>query len=188
LSPDLWAAASVAIVFDRAGLSYPRTAKTNAPSFTSAWLEGHEHKLAKDIARARQLNKARTTFIDKMILEHNVKGRIHGELHPLRSDRGGTVTGRFSSSKPNLQQVPARHDEIGPLIRSVFVPETNMHWGAFDYSQQEPRLTVHYAHKTEQEGADEAVDAYRNKDADFHQVVAIWLTLVVKKLRLLILV
>lgn len=172
VTPDLWAAASVATVFDRAGLSYPRTAKTNAPSFTSAWLEGHEHKLAKDIARARQLNKARTTFIDKMILEHNVKGRIHGELHPLRSDRGGTVTGRFSSSKPNLQQVPARHDEIGPLIRSVFVPEPNMHWGAFDYSQQEPRLTVHYAHKTEQEGAEEAVDAYRNKDADFHQVVA----------------
>jgi DNA polymerase I-like protein with 3'-5' exonuclease and polymerase domains len=107
-----------------------------------------------------------------MILDHNVKGRIHGELHPLRSDRGGTVTGRFSSSKPNLQQVPARHDEIGPLIRSIFIPEEGMHWGAFDYSQQEPRLTVHYAHKTQQEGSDDAVDAYRNKDADFHQVVA----------------
>lgn len=172
VAPDLWAAASVATVFDRAGLSYPRTEKTNAPSFTSAWLEGHDHQLAKDIARARQLNKARTTFIDNMILDHNVNGRIHGELHPLRSDRGGTVTGRFSSSKPNLQQVPARHDEIGPLIRGVFIPEENMYWGAFDYSQQEPRLTVHYAYKTQQPEADEAVDAYKNKDADFHQVVA----------------
>lgn len=172
VAPDLWAAASVATVFDRAGLSYPRTEKTNAPSFTSNWLEGHDHKLAKDIARARQLNKARTTFIDKMILEHNVNGRIHGELHPLRSDGGGTVTGRFSSSNPNLQQVPARDDYIGPLIRSIFVPEQGMHWGAFDYSQQEPRLTVHYAYKTEQEGAADAADAYRNKDADFHQVVA----------------
>ena len=172
VAPDLWAAASVATVFDRAGLSYPRTEKTNAPSFTSAWLEGHDHQLAKDIARARQLNKARTTFIDNMILDHNVNGRIHGELHPLRSDRGGTVTGRFSSSKPNLQQVPARHDEIGPLIRGVFIPEENMYWGAFDYSQQEPRLTVHYAYKTQQPEAEEAVDAYKNKDADFHQVVA----------------
>lgn len=172
VTPDLWAAASVATVFDRAGLSYPRTEKTNAPSFTSAWLEGHDHQLAKDIARARQLNKARTTFIDNMILDHNINGRIHGELHPLRSDRGGTVTGRFSSSKPNLQQVPARHDEIGPLIRGVFIPEENMYWGAFDYSQQEPRLTVHYAYKTQQPEADEAVDAYKNKDADFHQVVA----------------
>jgi DNA polymerase I-like protein with 3'-5' exonuclease and polymerase domains len=172
VTPDLWAAKSVAIVFDRAGLSYPRTPKTNAPSFSGDWLESHDHKLANDIARARKLNKARTTFIDKMVLEHNVKGRIHGELHPLRSDRGGTVTGRFSSSNPNLQQVPARHDEIGPLIRSIFVPEKDMHWGAFDYSQQEPRLTVHYASITEQEGAADAVDAYKNKDADFHQVVA----------------
>jgi len=170
--PDLWAAASVATVFDRAGLSYPRSPKINAPSFTSAWLEGHDNKLAKDIGRARKLNKARTTFIDKMILEHSVNGRIHGELHPLRSDTGGTVTGRFSSSNPNLQQVPARHDVIGPMIRSVFVPEPNHHWGCFDYSQQEPRLTVHYSAVTQQEGADDAVDAYRNKNADFHQIVA----------------
>lgn len=170
--PDLWAAQSVATVFDRAGLSYPRTPKTNAPSFSGDWLENHDHKLANNIVRARKLNKARTTFIDKMILEHNVNGRIHGELHPLRSDRGGTVTGRFSSSNPNLQQVPARNEDIGPLIRSIFIPEKDHYWGVFDYSQQEPRLTVHYASATEQEGAADAVDAYRNKDADFHQVVA----------------
>ena len=170
--PDLWAAASVATVFDRAGLSYPRSPKINAPSFTSAWLEGHDNKLAKDIGRARKLNKARTTFIDKMILEHSVNGRIHGELHPLRSDTGGTVTGRFSSSNPNLQQVPARHDVIGPMIRSVFVPEPDHHWGCFDYSQQDPSLTVHYSAVTQQEGAEDAVDAYRNKNADFHQIVA----------------
>ena len=172
MKPELWAAQSVATVFDRAGLSYPRTPKTNAPSFAGDWLETHDHKLANNIARARKLNKARTTFIDKMILEHNVNGRIHGELHPLRSDRGGTVTGRFSSSNPNLQQVPARNEDIGPLIRSIFVPEKDHFWGVFDYSQQEPRLTVHYASATEQEGASEAVDAYRNQDADFHQVVA----------------
>ena len=172
MKPELWAAQSVATVFDRAGLSYPRTPKTNAPSFAGDWLETHDHKLANNIARARKLNKARTTFIDKMILEHNVNGRIHGELHPLRSDRGGTVTGRFSSSNPNLQQVPARNEDIGPLIRSIFVPEKDHYWGVFDYSQQEPRLTVHYASATEQEGASEAVDAYRNQDADFHQVVA----------------
>ena len=172
MKPELWAAQSVATVFDRAGLSYPRTPKTNAPSFAGDWLETHDHKLANNIARARKLNKARTTFIDKMILEHNVNGRIHGELHPLRSDRGGTVTGRFSSSNPNLQQVPARNEDIGPLIRSIFVPEKDHYWGVFDYSQQEPRLTVHYASATEQEGASEAVDAYRNQDADFHQVGA----------------
>ena len=170
--PDLWAAASVATVFDRAGLSYPRSPKLNAPSFTSSWLENHDNRLARDIAKARKLNKARTTFIDKMILEHNVNGRIHGELHPLRSDTGGTVTGRFSSSNPNLQQVPARHDKIGPLIRSIFIPEKDHYWGCFDYSQQEPRLTAHYASVTQQVGAEDAIDAYRNKNADFHQIVA----------------
>ena len=172
VKPDLWAAQSVATVFDRAGLSYPRTPKTNAPSFSGDWLEAHDHKLANNIVRARKLNKARTTFIDKMILEHLVDGRIHGELHPLRSDDGGTVTGRFSCSKPNLQQVPARDPIIGPLIRSLFIPEKGHHWGCFDYSQQEPRLTVHYSVLTHQEGAEEAALEYCDEDADFHQIVA----------------
>ena len=69
--------------------------------FTSALLEAHDHKLPLAIARARKFNKARTTFIDKMILDHEVDGRIHGELHTLRSDDGGTVTGTISCSNPN---------------------------------------------------------------------------------------
>ena len=172
IEPDLWAAQSLAQVFDRAGLDYPKTPKTKAPSFVANWLENQDHKLPLAIARARKLNKARTTFIDKMILEHLVDGRIHGELHPLRSDDGGTVTGRFSCSKPNLQQVPARDPIIGPLIRSLFIPEEGHHWGCFDYSQQEPRLTVHYSVLTHQEGAEEAALEYSDEDADFHQIVA----------------
>ncbi len=172
IRPDLWAAQSLAQVFDRAGLEYPRTPKINAPSFTANWLENHNHKLPIAIAEARKLNKARTTFIDKMILEHLVDGRIHGELHPLRSDSGGTVTGRFSCSNPNLQQVPVRDPVIGNLIRSLFIPEENTHWGCFDYSQQEPRLTVHYSVLTQQEGAEEAAIEYQDDNADFHQIVA----------------
>ena len=172
VEPDLWAAQSLAQVFDRAGLDYPKTPKTQAPSFVANWLEEHDHKLPMAIAKARKLNKARTTFIDKMILEHLVDGRIHGELHPLRSDNGGTVTGRFSCSNPNLQQVPARDPMIGKLIRSLFIPEQDSHWGCFDYSQQEPRLTVHYSVLTQQEGAEEAAMEYAYDDADFHQIVA----------------
>lgn len=172
IEPDLWAAQSLSQVFDRAGLAYPRTPKTDAPSFVASWLEGHEHKLPIAVAKARKLNKARTTFIDKMVLGHLVDGRIHGELHPLKSDDGGTVTGRFSCSNPNLQQVPARDPMIGPLIRSVFIPEEGQHWGCFDYSQQEPRLTVHYSLLTQQEGAEEAALEYEDDDADFHQIVA----------------
>ena len=79
--------------------------------------------MPKLIVRARKLNKARTTFIDKMIGDHVFNGRIHAEAHPMRNDRGGTVSGRFSYSNPNLQQVPARDPEIGNLIRSLFIPE-----------------------------------------------------------------
>ena len=172
IEPALWAAQSLAQVFDRAGLDYPRTPKIDAPSFVATWLENHDHKLPLAIAKARKFNKARTTFIDKMILEHLVDGRIHGELHPLRSDNGGTVTGRFSCSRPNLQQVPARDPLIGPLIRSLFIPEEGSHWGCFDYSQQEPRLTVHYSVLTQQDGAEEAAKDYKDENADFHQIVA----------------
>ena len=172
VEPDLWAAQSLSQVFDRAGLQYPTTPKTQAPSFVASWLENHDHKLPLAIAQARNLNKARTTFIDKMIMGHLVDGRIHAELHPLRSDSGGTVTGRFSGSNPNLQQVPARDPIIGNLIRSLFIPEEGKHWGCFDYSQQEPRLTVHYSVLTQQDGAEEAAKEYEDKNADFHQIVA----------------
>ena len=124
------------------------------------------------IAKARKLNKARTTFIEKMISEHAVEGRIHAEAHPLRNDAGGTVSGRFSYSNPNLQQVPARDPELGNLIRSIFVPEEGCQWGVFDYSQQEPRLTVHYANEMSLRGAQEAVQQYTENNADFHQIVA----------------
>ena len=75
------------------------------------------------IVKARKINKARTTFIEKMIFEHLHKGKIHAQINPLRSDNGGTVSGRFSYSSPNLQQVPARDPEIGSLIRGLFIPD-----------------------------------------------------------------
>jgi len=82
------------------------------------------------------------------------------------------VTGRFSYSNPNLQRIPARNKKIGPMIRSLFLPEEGCQWGAFDYSQQEPRIVVHYAYLSELKGVSDIVDAYRKGDADFHQAVA----------------
>ena len=168
---NLWANASLESIFEKNKIWFPRTAKGMA-SFQKEWLEGHSHELPQLIVRARKLNKARTTFIDKMIGEHSFKGRIHAEAHPMRNDRGGTVTGRFSYSNPNLQQVPARDPEIGSLIRSLFIPEEGCQWGVFDYSQQEPRLTVHYANQMNLTGAKDAVKLYTEENADFHQIVA----------------
>ena len=168
---QIWAARSIAQVFQKLRLPFDRTEKTNSPSFTKNFLQNHPHPLVKQIARAREINKAHTTFIDT-IIKHSHKGRIHAEINQLRSDNGGTVTGRFSYSNPNLQQIPARNKELGPAIRSLFIPEEGHTWGVFDYSQQEPRLVVHYAALQNLYGAGDVLDAYHDGDADFHSIVA----------------
>jgi DNA polymerase I-like protein with 3'-5' exonuclease and polymerase domains len=168
---EIHAARSIAKAFDKLKLPYDRTEKSGEPSFTKNFLQNHPHELARSIADAREINKAHTTFIDS-ITKHAVNGRIHADINQIRSDDGGTVTGRFSMSNPNLQQIPARHPELGPLIRSIFIPEEKHVWGSFDYSQQEPRILVHYAKLQNLEGVDEIVEAYNQGDADFHQVVA----------------
>ena len=168
---EIHAARSIAVAFDKLKLPYDRTEKSKEPSFTKNFLQNHPHELARCIADAREINKAHTTFIDS-ITKHAHNGRIHADINQIRSDQGGTVTGRFSMSNPNLQQIPARHPELGPMIRSIFIPEENCKWGSFDYSQQEPRILVHYAKLQNLEGVDEIVGAYKAGDADFHQVVA----------------
>jgi len=127
--------------------------------------------MVKKIAQAREINKAHTTFIDT-ILKHTHKGRIFAEINQLRGDNGGTVTGRFSYANPNLQQVPARNKDLGPRIRSLFLPEKGHTWGCFDYNQQEPRLVVHYAGLQNLYGVDTVLDAYKAGNADFHHIVA----------------
>ena len=171
IDTQIWAARSIAQVFDKLKLDYDRTEKTSAPSFTKNFLQNHPHPLVKRIAQAREINKAHTTFIDT-IIKYSHKGRIHAEINQLRSDNGGTVTGRFSYSNPNLQQIPARNKDLGPRIRALFVPEEGHTWGCFDYSQQEPRLVVHYATLQNLYGVDEVLEAYREGDADFHNIVA----------------
>ena len=168
---QIWAARSIAKVFEKLRLPFDRTEKTNSPSFTKNFLQNHPHPIVQKIARAREINKAHTTFIDT-IIKHEHKGRIHAEINQLRGDNGGTVTGRFSYSNPNLQQIPARNKELGPMIRSLFIPEEGHTWGVFDYSQQEPRLVVHYAALQNLYGVGDVLDAYHEGDADFHTIVA----------------
>ena len=168
---QIWAARSISQVFDKLKLPYDRTEKTQAPSFTKNFLMHHPHPVVKLIAQAREINKAHTTFIDT-ILKYTHKGRIHAEINQLRGDSGGTVTGRFSYRNPNLQQIPARNKNLGPRIRSLFIPEEGHTWGCFDYSQQEPRLVVHYAALQNLHGVNDVLDAYKAGDADFHTIVA----------------
>jgi len=169
---QLMAARSIAPLFDKLNLTYSKTEKTGEPSFTKNFLVTHKHPVVRMIAEARKINKVRTTFIDS-IIKHEHKGRIHADINQIRSDDGGTVTGRFSYSNPNLQQIPARDPDTGPLIRSLFIPEEGSKWGTFDYSQQEPRLVAHYALKFELPSVNDIADSYENDPStDFHKIVA----------------
>ena len=171
---DIWASASIQKMFDKLKLEYPRTDK-GAPSFTKSFLNDHPAKIAQVLVKLREFDKADSTFIDS-ILRHETNGRIHTELHSTRRDQGGTVTGRFSSSNPNLQQIPARDPDIKRLIRGLFIPEEGCKWGSFDYSSQEPRLLVHFASMVpttiRHPVVDEIVEEFNNGDVDLHQMVA----------------
>ena len=175
---EIWAPASLAKAFDTLGIAYPKTDK-GAPSFTKHFLTDHPHEFTGLVVEAREVNKAYGTFVNT-ILEHvGSDGRIHGHINQLRSDSGGTVSGRLSMSNPNLQQVPSRNPEIGKMIRSLFLPEEGQQWAAIDFSQQEPRILVHFANQYNKykggaiQGIDEFVDLYNNDPkADFHSMVA----------------
>jgi DNA polymerase I-like protein with 3'-5' exonuclease and polymerase domains len=165
---DIWAARQIGQAFDKLKIEYPRTEKTGEPSFTQNWLHNSKHEISQLIVQAREINKFHNTFLQG-ILKYEHKGRVHAEINQLRSDNGGTVSGRLSMSNPNLQQLPARNKEFGPKIRGLFLPEEGHKWGSFDYSQQEPRMVVHYAASIGDgyEGSQELVAAYENASADF---------------------
>jgi DNA polymerase I-like protein with 3'-5' exonuclease and polymerase domains len=74
-------------------------------------------------------------------------------------------------SNPNLQQIPSR-GFIGKKMRELFLPEDDCVWGSFDYSQQEPRIVVHYALKLGLPGTGELKKEFDKEGADFHQIVA----------------
>ena len=173
IAVELWAAASIAKAFDALKIPYGRT-KTGMPSFTKNFLAQHEHPLVQKLAEAREYDKIGNTFISS-IFRYASEGRIHGHINQLRSEGGGTVTGRLSMSNPNLQQIPARNPEISAAIRGLFLPEEDQKWASIDFDQQEPRLLVHFASLTSGglSGSKDFVKAYiSDPSTDFHQMVA----------------
>lgn len=173
MAVNVWAAASIGKACDKLGIIYPRTDKTKSPSFTGQWLESQNHPFLNLLTTIRGLNRLRTKFIETDVLQNAINGRIHCQFHPMRRDEGGTRSGRFSSSKPNLQQVPnLEHSPDAWKIRSLFLPREGEQWAKLDYSQQEPRILVHYAATLGFKGAKEAVEVYRNDSkADFYQII-----------------
>jgi DNA polymerase I-like protein with 3'-5' exonuclease and polymerase domains len=170
---SIWNTADIGRVATHLGLTPHRTALGNA-SYNKAWLQSvQDHPWAAALARARRIDKAINTFLRGYFVESVVAGRVHPQFYPLSVDEGGTISGRYSSANPNLQNIPARDAEYGAPLRTCLTPPDGGQWLAADYSQQEPRLTVHYAARAECRGADAAVRAYHDDpDTDFHTWMA----------------
>lgn len=131
-------------LLDAAGVPYPMTAKGN-PSFAKDFLNHCPHPAAQLIVEHRKLTKYRDTFVRGYVLGLHVNGRLHALFHPLRGDENGTVSGRFSSSLPNLQNIPVRDPVWGPKLRALFLPDEGELWCRHDWSQIEYRFLAHYA-------------------------------------------
>jgi DNA polymerase I-like protein with 3'-5' exonuclease and polymerase domains len=163
---EYWAAASIGRAFDSLKIPYPRTPKTGQPSFTQDFLKRCEHPIAALVLECRTLDKFKGTFLEGSMQEQLIGERIHCLFNQQRSDEYGTVTGRFSSSHPNLQFIPVRDEELGPLCRAMFIPEEGCWWGKHDYSQIEFRIFAHYAIGA---GSDGFRQQYRDDPRiDFH--------------------
>jgi DNA polymerase I-like protein with 3'-5' exonuclease and polymerase domains len=123
--------------------NWPRTPKGN-PQFNEAFLKTTD--IGRSVIVVRQWSNLLNSFAIPLRDRHVYKGRVHTTFHQMANDDYGTVTGRFSSSDPNLQQVPKRNKEIAMLLRQAFIPDDGMDWWDADLSQCEPRLLAHYSH------------------------------------------
>lgn len=162
---DINKAAVVGRVLEQDGLRLPRT-KTGQHNVDKFILEAMDTPLSRAFLKARRANKIRTTFVAS-IRRHSVDGRIHCTLNQLRKQREdgdivGAAFGRISSSQPNLQQQPVRDDQADDW-RCIYLPDEGGEWACLDYSQQEPRVLLHWA-KT-------FADSLRLKDDTIRQVV-----------------
>ena len=188
----------IAKILDAKGIPYPRNKPTQKmldagkvegnPNLSKASLsllsETDIH--CKRILDARHYRTLVNLFLHNYALMET-NGRLYGSFHPLRSDEYGTVSGRFSASKPNLQQASSKEEEdyenygfselTGKIVRKLFIPEDGCTWVKADYSQVEYRLLMHYARGYRKgdriEGiVEELRNKYRSdKTTDFHKII-----------------
>ncbi len=173
-----WEAETCERALETVGITCKRTSRgpqVDAPLLNSL---AAEQPIAAHILEMRKMSKAGGTFLEGYILGHEVNGRVHPSFNQLRAERDdgsnyGTVSGRYSSTDPNLQNIPVRDPVWGPIIRSFFLAEIGEEFASLDFKAQEPRLALHFAHLAKLKGAVEAVQRYHDDpNTDYHQMVA----------------
>lgn len=180
---DVWAADRIAPALEHIGIRVPRTER-GKPSIDKDLLGRIDNPVARALERARKVSKLGQ--FGGSVRAHMVNGRIHCTLNQLRKQKddenegtSGAAYGRLSCEHPNLQQQPAR-DDFAAMWRAIYLPEEGCYWASNDYSQQEPRMAVHYACLSRKTIGDwawrsaiEARDRYRSDpDTDNHQMMA----------------
>lgn len=130
------------LIYAKWGLHSPHVTRGGAQSTSKATLEELEgqHPGIELILEWRKLTKAVGTYYDGLLAKIGNDGRIHSAFNSAR-----TVTGRLSSSDPNLQNIP--RPDTNPEVRSVFVPETGMELWEYDLSQAELRVGAGFANE-----------------------------------------
>jgi DNA polymerase I len=128
------------VLFDKLNLQPPRRSRAKSRSTAADVLEelATEHELPKKVIEYRELTKLKSNYADVLPgLIHSGSGRLH-----TRFSQTGAVTGRLSSSNPNLQNIPIR-TELGREIRAAFVAAPGSLLLSADYSQIELRILAH---------------------------------------------
>ena len=128
------------VLFDKLNLQPPRRSRAKSRSTAADVLEelATEHALPKKVIEFRELTKLKSNYADVLPrLIHPGSGRLH-----TRFSQTGAVTGRLSSSNPNLQNIPIR-TELGREIRAAFIAAPGSLLLSADYSQIELRILAH---------------------------------------------
>lgn len=183
----------IAKVLDSYGVEYERNTPTELmiakgikignPKLDKDSLKTIKHPIVEHILKIREYRTILDTFFINSYTKLRVGDRIHAMFNPLRSDQYGTVSGRFSSTKPNLQQQPSGVETMGTFCREVFIPEENHLWGKLDWSQIEYRLIAHYARGDKSELVREKYN--NDPTTDYHQMIMDWTGLNRKEAKML---
>ena len=161
----------IAKVLNKLNIPYPLTEKGN-PNLDKEILKQIDKDVTNQILIVKEAEKILSTFLINALYGHQINGVIHCSFNPLKSDEYGTISGRFSSSNPNLQQIPSQEETYGNLCRSLFIPLENHFWAKLDYSQIEYRIIAHFAIGPKSEEVRENYN--NNPDTDYHQLIMDW--------------
>jgi DNA polymerase I-like protein with 3'-5' exonuclease and polymerase domains len=126
-------------------------------------------EVARMISLIRSQIRTADTFLGKHVLGHQHNGRVYPHINQVKSEEGGTGTGRFSYVDPAMQQIPNRDKEVAAIVKPVFLPDEGHVWVDGDLNSFEVRTFAHLV-----SGFNPAFVKIYEEDpyTDFHQYVA----------------